>query len=524
MIRNDATEAQVIAARPDASTWLSANAGSGKTRVLTDRVARLLLSGVAPENILCLTYTKAAASEMQNRLFKRLGEWAMLDNASLGAALADLGEDGPFRADFLQRARTLFARAIETPGGLRIQTIHSFCASLLRRFPLEAQVSPEFREVEDRAAELLRADMLDRMAEGPDGARIADLAGHFTDSDDRIDALMKAMLARKTAFLPPRDPDAIRALYGLPAGFGPDDLLAEIFLGSEGDLVTELIPLLDAGGKLDQEAADCLRAFDGPTDAGRKALMAAFFTQAGTPKTRVPRKGLKTDPAHAQAMTALEQLMARLEDAQDRARALMAAERDLALHRFAQVFLPAYEAEKTARGWLDFDDLIEKAHGLLSDEAVAQWVLYRLDGGIDHILVDEAQDTNPLQWEVIALLAQEADRRSGGPSGRGAHDLCRGRQEAVDLFLPGRRSRRLRPDARQFRRKAQGGRDAASGPLARLFLPLYRGDPDGGGCHLRGIGRLWLRTRGSASGVSRRHVRSGRSLARGAQARETRGG
>ena len=156
MMRNAASERQVTAAHPAMSTWLSANAGSGKTRVLTDRVARLLLSGVEPSRILCLTYTKAAASEVQNRLFARLGSWAMKPEADLRAALEELGVEGGVSRETLAEARRLFARAIETPGGLRIQTIHSFCATLLRRFPLEAGVSPQFTELDDRAAKLLR--------------------------------------------------------------------------------------------------------------------------------------------------------------------------------------------------------------------------------------------------------------------------------------------------------------------------------------------------------------------------------
>ena len=171
--RNAATERQVQAARPDASTWLAANAGSGKTKVLTDRVARLLLSDVQPQHILCLTYTKAAASEMQNRLFKRLGEWAMLADAPLRAQLSDLGVPGAIDNARLAHARTLFARAIETPGGLKIQTIHSFCATLLRRFPLEAGVSPQFSEMEDRAAALLREEIVEDMAAGPQAALIS---------------------------------------------------------------------------------------------------------------------------------------------------------------------------------------------------------------------------------------------------------------------------------------------------------------------------------------------------------------
>ncbi len=135
-LRDDATERQVQAAEPFASTWVAANAGSGKTRVLIDRVARLLLRGVEPQRILCLTYTKAAATEMQNRLFQRLGGWAMRPDDALRKDLTDLGEGPQFNTEDLARARRLFARALETPGGLRIQTIHSFCATLLRRFPL----------------------------------------------------------------------------------------------------------------------------------------------------------------------------------------------------------------------------------------------------------------------------------------------------------------------------------------------------------------------------------------------------
>ncbi len=173
---NDATRRQITAARPDASTWLSANAGSGKTRVLTDRVARLLLEGVLPQHILCLTYTKAAASEMQNRLFARLGSWAMKSDADLAKELAELGAGAQATSEDLANARTLFARAIETPGGLKMQTIHSFCASLLRRFPLEAGVSPLFSEMEDRSAALLREEIVEDMASGPDAPLIETLA------------------------------------------------------------------------------------------------------------------------------------------------------------------------------------------------------------------------------------------------------------------------------------------------------------------------------------------------------------
>ena len=159
-----AIAAQVRAATPSASSWVSANAGTGKTRVLTDRVARLLLAGTEPQKILCLTYTKAAAAEMQNRLFRTLGAWAMLPDDDLAAALARARRAGAAAPPDLARARTLFARALETPGGLRIQTIHAFCEALLRRFPLEAGVAPQFGVLEDRQARALREEVLDALA------------------------------------------------------------------------------------------------------------------------------------------------------------------------------------------------------------------------------------------------------------------------------------------------------------------------------------------------------------------------
>ncbi|MDU8910858.1 double-strand break repair helicase AddA [Aestuariicoccus sp. MJ-SS9] len=419
MIPNDATLRQIQAARPDASTWLSANAGSGKTRVLTDRVARLLLEGVRPEHILCLTYTKAAASEMQNRLFKRLGSWAMLGEEALRKELDDLGVGGAdLGPDALRAARTLFARAIEAPGGLRIQTIHSFCAALLRRFPLEAQVSPQFQEMEDRAAELLRADILDRMAEGPLAHLVEGIAEHLTN--DTPDRFLADITRLRDAF-GAMDEGSIRSGYGLQPGEDADSLLACVFLGGELDMLAGMVPDLRASGANDNKLADAIQALKGPDLAALETLEGVFLTgkSAKEPFTAklgsVPTKGLQNG-ALAAVMPRFEDLMRRVEAARDTRLALAAAERDIALWRFAHTFLPLYEAEKLGRGWLDFDDLIAKARDLLSDSAVAEWVLYRLDGGIDHILVDEAQDTSPVQWQVIERLAHEFTSGSGARS------------------------------------------------------------------------------------------------------------
>ncbi|KIC18199.1 double-strand break repair helicase AddA [Leisingera sp. ANG-DT] len=416
-IRDAASEAQFRAARPDASTWLAANAGSGKTKVLTDRVARLLLKGVQPQHILCLTYTKAAASEMQNRLFKRLGEWAMLEDPALIAALTDLGEVNTAAEDLAQ-ARTLFARAIETPGGLKIQTIHSFCSSLLRRFPLEAGVSPQFSEMDDRAGQLLRAEIMEDFAQGADAPLVDALARHVSDSD--FETLTSSICNRRADFGETLDWDGLLDLFGLPKGFDETALESLVFLGGEEELLQRTREMLGQGGSTDLKAAEKLAGITKPAIADLGALESVFLTGAGAKEPftakidKFPTKKLRE--SHLSLMDQLEPLMLRVEDARAKRLALTAARKSHDLHRFAAAFLPEYERRKQLRGWLDFDDLILKARKLLNDPGVAAWVLYRLDGGIDHILVDEAQDTSPVQWDVIEKLAQEFTAGEGARS------------------------------------------------------------------------------------------------------------
>ena len=424
MMRNDASERQVQAAHPRHSTWLSANAGSGKTRVLTDRVARLLLAGVEPARILCLTYTKAAASEMQNRLFARLGQWAMKPEDDLRAALTELGIEGGVSRETLAEARRLFARAIETPGGLRIQTIHSFCATLLRRFPLEAGVSPQFTELDDRAAKLLREEIVEEMADHLAPEAVEDLARLYTGEDF---AQLSAEVARHaTGFAPPMDAAACRALFDLPTDASAQGLISEVLLGGEAELLAETAAILATGSANDVKLAAKIAGISVAPSLGTLVALesALLFGESKVEGKSYTAKltGLATKataPKLAHLQDRLDALMLRVEAARPRRLALMAADRTVALHRFAAAFLPLYAQRKLLRGALDFDDLIARAKALLTDPAVAQWVLFRLDGGIDHILVDEAQDTSPDQWRVIELLAQEFT------AGAGARDVER---------------------------------------------------------------------------------------------------
>ncbi|MEM9583858.1 MAG: double-strand break repair helicase AddA [Pseudomonadota bacterium] len=401
-----ATLAQIDAAHPKRSTWLSANAGSGKTRVLTDRVALLLLQGQRPERILCLTYTKAAASEMQNRLFKRLGAWAMMQDADLIQSLTALGvAPGEVNSKTLRDARRLFAKAIETPGGLKIQTIHSFCAALLRRFPVEAGVSPAFKEMDDRSAKQLRADVMDHIAaQNPDDARA--LATYFTGEDP--DGLLQEILKHGEQFEPAATDQDLRSVFQLEQSTSPESIVSQVLLGNEDQLIAKILPVLDAGKPTDATLAGRLRQIDlsRPDLLTLAELEHAFLTKKEPFKPNaVPTKG--TVKSLGPDAEALDQFKQRIADARQARLALLAYERSKALHSFASHFLRTVRHVKQQRGWLDFDDLIRRARDLLTKPDVADWVLFRLDGGIDHILVDEAQDTSPLQWDVIRLLARE---------------------------------------------------------------------------------------------------------------------
>lgn len=401
---NDATRAQIAAADPLQSTWLSANAGSGKTKVLTDRVARLLLGGVRPERILCLTYTKAAAAEMQNRLFKTLGEWAMLPDDRLGDALSEMGVDSADNTTQARgRARTLFARAIETPGGLKIQTIHSFCAALLRRFPLEAGVSPRFTELDDLAARRLRAEVLEDLANSEQACLFDAVARHLSDPPEKF-------LARIAASADGFTSDEAAVLDALDARDLPDAAQAVADAASAGDLddLARAAPVIDGMSVNMTRLARNIRAVSGAAPGPEliQALGRVFFYSK---QTRFKPSYL-TGPARGAlgpAADRLDRLGRRVEAAARTLNKIRVRDQSLALHRFARAWLERLDQAKLAHGWLDFDDLIRRAESLLTDPAVAQWVLFRLDGGIDHILVDEAQDTSPRQWNVVRLLAAE---------------------------------------------------------------------------------------------------------------------
>ncbi|MEM6891231.1 MAG: UvrD-helicase domain-containing protein, partial [Pseudomonadota bacterium] len=399
---DDATRAQIHAARPDYSTWLTANAGAGKTRVLTNRVARLLLRGILPENILCLTYTTAAASEMQNRLFDTLGAWAMLDDVALREALSQLGEAQPGN---LSKARTLFASAVEAPGGLKIQTIHSFCSRVLRQFPMEAGINPQFVEMDDAAQKQLTREVVTQIAER-NPRLVQNVRTNYYGED--IVTLATMISKERQLFSCKRTQDEIFEALNVDAQTSLKEMVSDFVNQSDVDFLASLVPLLRLGSITDKKLADQLAALpQAPSTQLLNQLENCLLTKSKPFKLKqLATKGLSEDASFAPLLPRFIAIGQRVEAWRRKKIHFETAEATTAIHMFASSFLRNYQVAKSARSLVDFDDLIALTKKLLTTKSL-EWVLYRLDARIDHILVDEAQDTSPLQWDVVEALSQE---------------------------------------------------------------------------------------------------------------------
>ena len=412
---------QAIAADPAGNVWLTASAGTGKTQVLAARVLRLLMRpGVRAENILCLTFTKAGAAEMATRIQQTLAGWVRAKGAVLAADLAAIGEDhGPAMQDY---ARTLFAQVIDSPGGgLRIQTIHSFCQTILAGFPIEAGLIPGFQPLEEREQASLRREALsDMLGDAERDGRLGlvdkvkalslrlgeDGATRFLYRCGAHGPALDAM----TGDIAPR----LRRALDLPAG----DIMAHLagLCGDDAFDCSGLRTIADAArrwnARTGADHADAIETWLA-ADPARRAdtvaeLLARLMTKGGTLRAEFnPDKqlGAVGDLArdYAARLGDLAALPGRAAFIDDLAGALEAG----------REYARSYAALKRARGVVDFDDLIARTVELLRDGRMADWIRYKLDRSIDHILVDEAQDTNPQQWAIVRALSEEFFAGSG---------------------------------------------------------------------------------------------------------------
>ncbi len=425
-------DAQRLASDPLASAWVSASAGTGKTHVLTNRVLRLMLAEESPQAILCLTFTRAAAAEMANRIHDRLARWSRLSDDDLAEDIAAL-TGGPFDARIMARARRLFATVLDLPGGLKIQTIHSFCQSLLGRFPLEAGIAPHFQAIDERtAAEFLRDATASVLAAArtaaDDGAReaIAVIANHASETDflELLKALLseRGKLDRLFGILGEADAAAmLKKHLGLSPSDGEESVVAAACREDafDRDGLADALAGLAAGSATDRARGNAIGAWLS-SPATRVGNLDEYRNLYLTGSGEI-RKRLITKTASEQApgaAVALSVEAERVRDVEQRRLLARTAAVSVALLTLADKINTAYETVKTAHAVLDYDDLIIRASILLSESGAAGWVLYKLDGGIDHILIDEAQDTNPEQWQVVKALADEF---FAGAGGREAH-------------------------------------------------------------------------------------------------------
>ena len=412
------------AAHPRASVWVAASAGTGKTTVLTQRLLRLMLDGTDPARILCLTFTRAAAAEMANRLDGVLAEWATLPDGALARTLYDL--TGAYADEAtIARARRLFALVLDTPGGIKISTIHAFCQTLLRRFPLEAGIMPEFAVVEERgAAELLaeaaqRVLIAARLGHHPELGEALAIVADYT-AEERFGELMQAIaqergkLSRALSAGHVALRTKLSAALDVPDSLTLESLLAQFCAPGTGDEARLRIcaSVLAKGTVQDCAVGEILDQWCAAPER-RQSMLDAYLCLYLTEKREI-RKRLVTGKTARAALEfgcdALAVLATEAERAHrfERTRAaLLVRDATCALARLGEALLSEYDAAKRLRGVLDFDDLVSMALGLLRRPGVAPWVLFKLDGGLDHILIDEAQDTNPEQWDIVAALAEE---------------------------------------------------------------------------------------------------------------------
>ena len=401
---------QALAVSPADQVWLSASAGTGKTQVLTARVFRLLLEpGVNPDSILCLTFTKAGASEMANRINAQLAAWVRMSDTALGADLRCIG--AAVDPDTLVRARRLFARVLDAPqGGLRIQTIHGFCQSLLAGFPEEAGLAPGFRPIEDRDRAQLARDTLGAML--TDAARQGDV--RLAENLEALSLRMGAEATESWLMRCAARPDAMDALKGdirpfINAALGlrrDEDGSGLADMCSDGVFdIDNLEALQDSnvrwntatGKKVASEIQQWLNM-----DAGERLEHLDLVWLVVAKKDGDPRKwesfSAKVDPYYAQKAESLYSDLSALKE--HAALVVFSGEYARALE-VGRAFAWGFAEAKRQAGLLDFDDLIRAAAKLLSNSTMAQWIAYKLDQRFDHVLVDEAQDTNPSQWAIV---------------------------------------------------------------------------------------------------------------------------
>ncbi|HWK98210.1 MAG TPA: double-strand break repair helicase AddA [Pseudolabrys sp.] len=458
----DVIALQTSASDPAQSAWVSANAGSGKTHVLAQRVIRLLLNGTDPARILCITFTKAAAANMANRVFDVLRGWTVLDDTALDAAITRTGVR-TITPQLRLRARQLFALALDTPGGLKVQTIHAFCTQLLHLFPFEANVPARFEVLDEATEHQLLHDLTMKVllgaAQNPDtplgrALKQAVLAAADQTFQDMVRNAIRERdaLTRWIAGTGGIDGAAaqLSQTLGLQAGDTAEAvdaaLFAEsLFIQSEWPSVAAA---LETGTKTDKDQGGRFRSLAALDAVARIETYLDIFCTSTRDKTRERIATSGVQKAHPDLCERLMRERDRVWALLTKKRAVEARDRSMALFVIAHAVIGGFEKEKNRRGLLDYDDLIDKTLELLTEQSAA-WVHYKLDSGIHHVLIDEAQDTSPKQWAIVQALVSEFF------AGKGAHERTRtifavGDEKQSIFSFQGAKPKEFAENRRQF--------------------------------------------------------------------------
>ena len=417
-----ATAQQRKASNPQKSVWVQASAGTGKTKVLSDRVLRILLSGCLPGRILCLTYTKAAAVEMSQRISARLSAWAVMPTEKLDKELkkllGDLPDNPQDLAQLEDKARRLFAVLLDTPGGMKIQTIHSFCQEILKRFPIEAHISPYFEVMDDRlAAEALdevRRKLLAEIENNPQ-SRAAQAMSFLTGkvSEFSFPKIMSAIANSRNKisrmFAKYKTPDAVINELARRMGISPtsteEALIGEFADHIDWNILRNLAEAWQHGAKTDNAKAETIFKLLENRDVADnlEAYRQCFLNKGNELPARFGTKDAVAFYPELPVVALAEAV--RLQQLYDKLTAVHLLESTKAVLYLAEDLIGGYNQFKAQHSKLDYEDLIVLTRKLLDSPQVPQWVMFKLDGGIDNILIDEAQDTSPDQWAIVKALS-----------------------------------------------------------------------------------------------------------------------
>ncbi len=422
-LAEDATFRQRQAAAPELSIWVNASAGTGKTKVLTDRVLQLLLAGISAGKLLCLTYTKAAAVEMSSRVSKELSTWAVADDQTLEKELIKLfgrlPENERPKEELKTRARKLFAVMLDTPGGIKIQTIHSFCQEILKRFPLEAGISPHFEVMDDRtgreAFEEIKNLLIDEIHNHPDSETAKAMAFLTANTSEKnfpkiINNIISARSKISRLSGNGKNIDGLIVQQAEKLGINPEKSEREIINAffeklPQEDLRLLLETWLAGSSSFASRAEKLATVLQNPENRDFDTYCGAFIGSDGEKyKKAAPKAAITTNPRLQQIFS---DELSRILELKETLKAWHVFSFTKAVDILAGELIKGYERYKQNRALMDYNDMILLTRRLLDNHDAARWVLYKLDGGIDSILIDEAQDTSPDQWEIIRAVSDE---------------------------------------------------------------------------------------------------------------------